>query len=124
MAATHLASWTLANFVDATETPDALDFRHRVQIALVRIARQVAGESQGPLTGKQWIKRGHLAATILGTQIIDGMIFSGSEVWLDAFANAVAENVVIVASSTDGDIEFTVSSVFDDLAGITGNDLI
>ena len=116
MAATHLESWDLANGVDT-------DFRNRVQIALVRIARQIAGESQGTLTGKQQIKRAALATNILGVQIVNGQELIGSEVWLLPFANAVAENPVITSSSTDSDIEFTITTVFDDLAGVTGIDL-
>ena len=65
MAATHLDSWKLANFVDGTETPDAEDFRRRVQIALVRAAKAVAGEPQGSFRGRHWIKRSNLAANIL-----------------------------------------------------------
>jgi len=123
MAASHLESWKLANFVDGTVTPDAEDFRRKVQIAVVRIAKQVAGEPQGNFTGKQWIKRAALAANILGVQFINGQEKIGPEVWLDPFANAVADNIVIIPTSTDDDIEFTITSVFDDLAGVTGMDL-
>lgn len=124
MAATHLDSWKLANFVDGIETPDAEDFRRRVQLAMVRVAKAVAGEIQGTFRGKHWLKRGVLAANILNTQIVDGQALVGSEIWLDPFANAVADNVSIVATSTDADIEFTIASVFDDLAGVVGSDLV
>ena len=72
MAATYLESWKLANFVDPTETPDAEDFRRKIQIAIVRAAKQIAGESQGSFRSKHWVKRAVLATNILGTQIIDG----------------------------------------------------
>lgn len=123
MAVALLDSWKLANFVDGTVTPDAEDFRRKVQIAMVRIAKQIAGEPQASLTGKQWLKRADLAANILGTQFVDGQEKTGSEVWLDSFANGVAESVAITLISNDGDIEFTVSAIFDDLAGVTGLDI-
>lgn len=125
MAALFLDSWKLANFVDATETPDAEDFRRRVQQAIVKVAGLVAGESIGSLTTKQWDTRASLAATVLGTQFVGDPIVpkAGSEIWLDTFANITANNVAITSASTDADIEFTVTSAWDDVAGVTGNDL-
>lgn len=125
MAGTFLDSWKLANFVDATVTPNATDFRRRVQQAMVKSASLIAGEAQQSLTLQQWQKRAVLATNILGTHVGSdpSQAKAGSEVWLDTFANAVANNPTITESSTDGDIEFTVNSVWDDIAGVTGQDL-
>jgi len=41
-----LDQWKLAIFVDETETPDATDFRRRVELAVVKVATQVLGESR------------------------------------------------------------------------------
>lgn len=124
MAATLLDSWKLANFVDGKITPDAEDFRRKVQIAMVRIAKQVAGKSQKTLTGKQWIKQAALAASILGVLFINGQEKTGSEVWLSPFANGVADTPDISKTSTDAQIEYTINLIFDDLAGVTGQDLV
>lgn len=120
-----LDQWKLAIFVDGTETPDAEDFRRRVQLLAVKVAKLVAGEAQSTFTLQQWRKRGALAATILGTQVVGDppTAKSGSEIWLDSLALATAENATITAASTDNDIEFTITSAWDDLAGVTGQDL-
>jgi hypothetical protein len=125
MAGTLIDSWRLAFFVDNVETPDAEVFRRKVQAAVVRRAKLIAGESQGTLKLEQWQKRAALAATVLGTQLVGDppVAKSGSEVWLDAFSMAVAENPSITSASSDGDIEFTVDASWDDLSGVTGLDL-
>ena len=58
-------------------------------------------------------KRAWLAATVLRDPIA----------WIDKFTLAVASNAAIVTGSTDGDIQFTVNSIWDDMAGVTGRNL-
>ena len=125
MAATFLDSWKLANFVDNTETPHATDFRRRVQSASVKVAKLVGGEAQATMTREQWQKRAALANNVLGTQIVGDppVPTAGSAIWLDTFANAVAQNPSITETSSDGDIEFEVTASWDDIAGVTGADL-
>lgn len=114
----------LAIFVDVTETPDATDFRRRVQVAMHKTAVAVQGEAQSALTLQQWQKRAALATTILGTVAdADGALVAASSAWLDAFALGVVTNASITAASTDNDIEFQVAAIWDDVAGITGQDL-
>jgi len=80
-------------------------------------------------TLEQWQKRADLAANILGTQFSGDppVAKAGSEIWLDAFALAVAHNPSITAttvtSEDDGSVKFTVNSVFDDIARVSGQNL-
>ena len=45
-------------------------------------------------------------------------VLSSSQGFLNAFAMAVAANPAITAASSDGDLEFTVITVWNDLAGV------
>jgi hypothetical protein len=103
----YIDQWKLANFVDATATPEAEDFRRRVQMAMVKVAIDVIGEA--PTTNNETDrKRFELAFQVL----------SSSQGFLNAFAMAVAANPAITAASSDGDLEFTVITVWNDLAGV------
>ncbi len=77
-------------------------------------------------TSAQYAKRGQYAAIILSSQA-DGIggFTAGSTVHLDAIALAVTSNPAIDATlpTVDGDIEFQLGAVWDDLAQVTGKDL-
>ena len=104
--------------------PDAIDFRKRVRLAVHKAATLIQGEAQATLTLEQWQKRGRLATTVLGVVTDEsGNTIAASEVWLDSFALSVTTNATIVSTSTDADIEFQVSAVWDDIAGVSGKDL-
>ena len=121
----------------AQEKADSITFRREVQIAIVQVATEVAGESQvkdaGPpqalYTEEEWNKRAALASNILSVHFVgqDGsgnaVIVSGSEAWLQTFADGVAQNSTITSASNDGDIKFTINSIFSDVAGVRGSDL-
>jgi hypothetical protein len=109
-----LNQWKLAIFVDSTTTPDAADFRRRVQVAMSKVALSVAGEPQDTMKYDQWLKRGELATNVLRDSLA----------WLDAFALATVTNASITATSLDSDIEFQVTAEWDDIAGVTGRDLL
>ncbi len=88
-------------------------FRGRVQIAMAKTALAIGGEALGVLKPLVWIKRQDFVKVVL----------SAPTEWTNQFALAVCTNDSITALSTDSDIEFMVSSTWDDLAGVTGNDL-
>lgn len=87
-------------------------FRAKVRIATVQAALAVQGEAH---TSHATVdaKRAALACSILS---------DGCAAKLDAFAYACASNVAVTAASSDSDIQFTINSVFSDLAGVTGGD--
>ena len=100
-------------------------FRNRVEICVVKVAKQVAGEAQDTRTLIEWRKRGTMAALILSPYSYEG----GEAIWLDTFSNAIATNPVIgdttpTSSITDNDIEFEANAVFSDISGVTGEDLL
>ncbi len=86
------------------------DFRSRVRAAAMVAALDVQGET--PLNhGEVDEKRQGFAQQVLA----DGCLAK-----LDAFVWAVVVNPAITGASLDGDIQFTVNSVWSDLSGITG----
>ena len=100
--------------------PDAPDFRKRVRLAMHKVATMIQGEAQSSLTLQQWQKRGQLATTILGIlQNTASTTVAASEVWIDAFALSVTQNATITSASLDSDIEFQVTAIWDDVAGVT-----
>jgi len=94
-------------FLDAYALSNDPDFRKRITIAIAKSATNVVGEasSGNPIKDR---KRKDLGVGILNSP----------SAYVERFAIAVATNPVINTDSTDGDIEFTVNSVFDDIAGV------
>lgn len=82
-------------------------FRERVLIATVQAAKDVAAEAP---SGDQRVDdlRNSLAINIL----------NDPEGYMDRFSWAVAANPAITYASNDGDIQFTVNSVIDAIAGV------
>ena len=101
---TLAASYTLSQ--DAT-------FKGRIQIAMTQAAISIGGEALGTLKYGQWVKRADLAHDVL----------TDPDLWVQQFTYAVCQNTDITILSTDSDLEFMVNSVWDDMAGVTGNDL-
>ena len=103
--------------------PDAIDFRKRVRQAMHKVATLIQGEVQSTKTLQQWQKRGRLATTVLGVLTDEsGATKAASEVWLDAFALSVTTNATVVFDN-DANIEFQVTAIWDDIAGVSGQDL-
>lgn len=88
--------WTLAN--DAT-------FQHRVQVATVKSAIAVLNEA---VNTAGHVDRFRFARDVVGNP----------DAITARMALAVVTNPAINGSSTDGDIEFTVNSVWDALSGV------
>lgn len=88
------------------------DFQLRVKVAIATAATQVAGEAQGQLSAAVYAKRQTLAFDVL----------RDSPRWVERWAWAIVSNPAITGASTDSDIQFTVNSMWNDLAGVTGLD--
>lgn len=82
-------------------------FRDRVLVAAVQAAGDVASEEPSGDQRKDDLRK-TLATNVLNDP--DGH--------LDRFAWAVARNVAITFASTDSDIQFTVNSLWDGMAGV------
>lgn len=100
-------------FIDQHALANNAYFRSRVLIAMVKTAVLVVGEALD--SGEEIVhgKRHALGVEIMKTPQLN----------LDSFAYGVAQNPVISGSSSDGDIEFTVVTIFDDIAGVKISDL-
>lgn len=87
-------------------------FRARVRVAIVTAAKDVMGETPTGSDAK-FGKRAGLARLVLA---------DGGQLMLEPFAWAVVANAAISSGSSDSDIQFTVNSVWDDLAGVMGTE--
>lgn len=103
-------------FSDQAALVQDTDFRNKVQVAIVAAALDVVGEARpGEASGffAFYNKRHDLGVAIL----------NDPKVYLDRFAWAVAANPAITATSGDGDVAYTVNSVFGDIAGVSVGEL-
>jgi hypothetical protein len=101
MAATLEASYSLST--NAT-------FRARVRSAIAIAAKDVFGETSSGIPSKDQ-KRRDLAFGVLNS--VDS--------YVERFATLVAVNPSVTSSASDGDIQFTVNSLWDDVAGYDPN---
>ena len=100
-------------------------FQTKIEVAILKVASLIQGEGIGGLTGKQWDKRAALARDVIlggGPHVAaDGTVVVS---WVEQFAIVVpSTNASITLLSPDNDIEFQVTAVWDDMAGVTGRDL-
>jgi hypothetical protein len=98
----------------ATQAALATDeaFRLRVRVSIVTAAKDVMGEAKGVMTDTVFNKRQELAHQVI----------NNSAGYLDRFSWAVISNAAITGASTDSDIQFTVNSLWGDLAGVSITD--
>lgn len=96
-------------FLDDYAVASDEDFQKRVNIAVVKAAANVAGEAQGGMGDDKFRKRAALAYQTLNTP---------PSQYVFRWALAVVREGLINLASTDGDIEFTVNSLWDDFAGV------
>lgn len=101
-------------YTDQASLADDPTFRSTVRVALATAAIQVMGEDKASYSDAQYGKRQALAYEVLRA--------ASSGVYLEMFVWAVVQNAAITGASTDQDIQFTVNSVWDDLAGVRIND--
>ncbi|WP_433234016.1 hypothetical protein [Actinomadura nitritigenes] len=88
-------------------------FRSRVRVALAVAASQIMGEDPAPYSDDQYGLRQSLALQVLHS--------AAGGTLLEAFVWAVVANPAISDVSTDSDIQFTVNSAWDDMAGFRGD---
>ena len=88
-------------------------FQGRVKVAMAKVAVDVVGESQAT-TGNNTLA--HRKRHALGVAILND-----PDSYLANFTLATVTNAAITGASTDGDIEFQVSAVFSDIAGVGEN---
>lgn len=94
-------------FLDQWSLANNEDFRKRIEVAIITAAVDINGETP---SGNANIdgKRKALALSIINSP----------SSYVERFAKSVVTNVAISVSSNDGDIQFTVNSVWNDIAGI------
>lgn len=101
---------------DIATLADNPAFKTRIKGAMITSAVSIVGEA---ITDNKQIllDKRH----ILGVEILNS-----PDSKLAAFSYAVASNPTVLAaglSATDGDIEFTVNSVFNDIAGVKNEEI-
>lgn len=99
-------------FIDDYNLANNETFRSRVLIAMEKVATQIVGEA---ITPGDEVK--HEKRHVLGVKVL-----TSPNAWVMPFSYAVVSGGVLILASTDGDIEFTVVSVYDDLAGVSISD--
>lgn len=113
----------MATFLEVNQWASEPQFQSRVRSAMVKSAIAIVGEPMGSMTLKQTTKR----------QIMASAILNGAAAWF-GWSLAVMSNAAVQAAGVtgdpptsaapDGDIEFTVNSIWDDMSGVTTEDLI
>ncbi len=95
------------------------DFKRQVKMAIIKSALDTVGEA--PASSPANIPLDD-ARHDLGVQILDDILF-GDSTLLIRFAYACAANNNLVAdqaSNSDADVQFTVNTIYDDMAGVSG----
>lgn len=92
----------------SAELAEAPSFQRRVRAAMISAAKDVAAEAVDPNDPQRSQQRRGLALNVFG----DIPKFTA------VFSILVATNPVITSGSSDGDIQFTVNSVWDAVAGV------
>lgn len=96
---------TLSETTDLVSWPP---FKRKVAAAMIGAAVAVGNETVDSPPTETQRKRHALSANVLREP----------DTWADNFAWAVASNVAITYASDDGDIQFTVNSVWNAVAGV------
>lgn len=91
--------------IDQAQLASDGTFRARVQVALVAAALEVVGESADTPSS--------FARQTLGLKVL-----TDPDTVTPRFAWAVVANPAITADSSDNDIAYTITTVWDDIAGV------
>jgi hypothetical protein len=99
--------------IDITDIAENQDFQKKVKGAMIKTAVLIVGELV--IEGKETLgsKRHNLGVEILNSP--------NSKI--TPFSYAVAANPAINVNSVDGDIEFTVVTVYNDIAGVQNSEI-
>jgi len=101
----------MPNFKQRRELATDSQFLIKVRVAIVKSATAVVGEAPAnPANTTKDDKRHALGEKVL----------AGPASLLPLFAEACAALGTLTTTSTDADVEFTVNSIWDGLAGVTG----
>jgi hypothetical protein len=92
----------------SAELAELESFRRRIRAAMIPAAKDVAAEAVDPNDPQRSQQRRGLALNVFGDIAKYTAVFS----------ILVATNPVITSGSNDGDIQFTVNSVWDAVAGV------
>lgn len=117
----------MASLEDRLELTKQGWFRQRVRMAAVSAAVDVQGEALGGMSPAKYEKRQVLASKVITTAGEGTPDEDLKRMFTFACANNTltdtwAGNEYEEGAIPDGDIQFTVNSVWDDCAGVTGND--
>lgn len=98
-------------------------FRRRVRMAALTAAVAVQGEALGEMSPAKYTKRQDLAHRVIVTAGVGTPDDDLLRMFTWVCANATnADTWIATETVPDGDIQFTMNSVWDDCAGVTGND--
>ena len=100
-------------FVDQYALAKDATFSQRVQVAMMTAAVQIAAEAKSGVSTTVYDKRQQLATMTLQ---------SGGNATLQWFIWAVVTNAAVTGSSTDSDIQFTINSMWNAIAGVRTTD--
>lgn len=97
------------SFLDSFNTSVDQDFQKRMQVAIIKVAHAVVGEAvpTNPSEITTYNKRFDLGMRILRGEMLTSFCLS-----------ICAVNPVITVNSSDQDIEYLITTVFNDLAGV------
>ena len=99
-------------YIDQYTLSQDVTFQHRVLVAIATAAVQVQGEALGAFSVQHYQKRQALARRVI----------SNLTAVVNQFAVLVCQNAAITTLSLDSDIQFTVNSLWDDIAGVDAGD--
>lgn len=99
----------MADFAADKDLAEDVVFRGKVEVAIVKAALAISGEAT-TVNPTVDLERHKLASSV---------IISRASL-IGVFAFACVANGALTASSTDADVEFTVNSVWNDVAGLSG----
>lgn len=118
----------MPTFLDQYNLANDPNFQNRVRMASISAALAILSEARGKGFDDYHDKRAVLANSVLGvtanTSPMGGLSMppADPEPTIQRIALAVSSNPAIDAPSSDSDIQFTVNSMWDPLAGITDDE--
>lgn len=110
----------MADFLSQIELTKDSELKKRIRMAAVTAAVLISGEDPTGITPSRYAKRQALAHTVITTALQGSWGEPSGEEMHVMFVWAVCQNQAITHESSDSDIQFTVNSVWDDCAGVTG----
>lgn len=104
------------SYIEISDLAEAASFKTRVKVAIVRAAANVVHEDASSFTQQRRDKRNMLARAILTDPTTYAQLF----VWPVVANPSIAANGL---ASSDGDLDYQVSAIFDAMAGVTADEV-